>query len=58
LAGAEGVWHYKGLFAARDRGLVREGTVYMALALLLWRLEGRLEGWGVSGPKGEAEVWG
>jgi nicotinamide-nucleotide amidase len=59
LAGPQGVWHYRGFFPGRDRGLVREGTVYMALALLLWKLEGRLESWeGVTGPKSDEEVWG
>jgi nicotinamide-nucleotide amidase len=53
-----GVWHHRAQFGGRDRSGVREATVYTALAVLLWMLEGKDVSWlGVSGPRAEQEVW-
>ncbi len=42
LATPGGVWHERALFRGRDRAGVRVASVYTALRMLLWELEGRL----------------
>jgi nicotinamide-nucleotide amidase len=57
IAGEAGVWATRCEFGSRGRGMIRAGTVYMALSLLLWQIEGKLEG-RMQGPWEAAEVKG
>ncbi len=57
LAGPRGVWHRRVHFRARSRERVRSGTVYSALALLLWALEDRLDEHRLRGPFRSEEVF-
>lgn len=56
LAGPEGVWHRRVHFRARSRERIRSGTVYSALALVLWALEDRIDEHRVRGPFALADV--
>ncbi len=50
LASPEGVYHQLIHFRVRTRERIRAGTVYSALAMLLWRLDGQSEHPNVRGP--------
>ncbi len=50
LASPEGVYLNQDLFVGRSRRAVRTLSVYRAMALLLWRLEGKLNKYGLTGP--------
>ena len=54
LATQEGVWHQRRVFKGRDRDAVRAASVYTALAMLLWRLQGREA---LDGPISHADAW-
>lgn len=50
LSSARGTWHRHMIYVQRDREQVRQASVYTALSLLLWMLEGRLTQHRVDGP--------
>lgn len=56
LASSDGVWVRRYYYGSWSRSFIRSGTVYTALQLLLWALEGSLESAPVSGPFSPAEV--
>ncbi len=57
LATPEGVWHRHVAFSNRGRDRVLTASVYTALSLLLWELEGRLDEHRVNGPFSDDDVW-
>ena len=58
LSAPEGVYVHRELLLGRTREQVRQVSVYTALAILLWRLRGQLDGLpALSGPWSEAQVW-
>lgn len=56
LAAPGGIWHRRVHLKGRDRAQVRQASVYIALTLLLWSLEGALEARPVTGPYTPAQV--
>ena len=57
LATPEGTYHRHVHYRLADRGLVRAGTAYTALAMLLWFLEERLGDHQVTGPYADEDVF-
>ncbi len=57
LAAPEGNYHRLIRYRLPTRGLIRAGSAYSALSLLLWRLEDRLDQHTVSGPFSDDDVW-
>lgn len=57
LAAPEGVYHRVIRYRLPDRHTIRVGTAWSALAMLLWRLEDRLEEHTLQGPFAEDDVW-
>ncbi|MBA2662773.1 MAG: CinA family nicotinamide mononucleotide deamidase-related protein [Bradymonadaceae bacterium] len=56
LATDEGVYHRKVVYPQPSREQVRQASVYTALSLLLWKLEGTLAQHRVDGPFDDADV--
>lgn len=57
LATPRGTFHRHVHYRLGDRALVRAGTAYSALAMLLWVLEDRLGDHDVDGPWSDEQVW-
>lgn len=57
LATPDGVWHLPALFAEKSRKEITSASVYTAMSLLLWHLEGRMAQHPVNGPFSPDEVW-
>lgn len=57
LSGPTGTYHRRVHYRLPSREMVRAGTAWTALAMVLWALEGRLDEHSVTGPYDDDDVW-